>query len=30
MAELGPADTIGILRQPGVRKRHSSMSISPG
>ncbi|MFG3206747.1 helix-turn-helix domain-containing protein [Streptomyces sp. NPDC048192] len=27
MAELGPADTIGILRQPGVRKRHSSTGL---
>jgi AraC family transcriptional regulator len=27
MAELGPADTIGILRQPGVRPRHSSSGL---
>ncbi|MQY34526.1 HTH-type transcriptional activator RhaR [Streptomyces sp. RB17] len=27
MAELGPADTVGILRQPGLRTRHSSSGL---
>jgi AraC family transcriptional regulator len=27
MTELGPADTVGILRQPGVRTRHSSSGL---
>jgi Natural resistance-associated macrophage protein len=27
MRELGPADTVGILRQPGVRTRHSSSGL---
>ncbi|MER6984865.1 AraC family transcriptional regulator, partial [Streptomyces carpinensis] len=27
MTELGPADTVGILRQPGIRARHTSSGL---